>query len=91
MLILTCIYIYLSPQPLINASLTMILKTPYQGAQTTIYCAVAEELEGVSGRYFEDCQEKELERDYVKVEEMEERLWQVSAKMVGLNETPCYE
>ena len=76
-----------SPQPLINAMLTLILKTPHQGAQTTIYCAVAEELEGVSGRYFEDCQEKELERDYVKVKDTEERLWQVSAKMVGLSET----
>ena len=27
-------------------------KTPVQGAQTTIYCAVSEELEGVSGKYF---------------------------------------
>ena len=69
---------------MINASLMMILKTPYQGAQTTIYCAVSEELEGVSERYFEDCREKELEKEYVKVEETEERLWQVSADMVGL-------
>ena len=37
----------------------LIMKTPWQGAQTNIYCAVAEELEGVSGCYFADCKEKE--------------------------------
>ena len=26
--------------------------TPKEGAQTTIYCAIAPELEGVSGKYF---------------------------------------
>ena len=30
----------------------IIFKEAAQGAQTTIYCAVAEELEGVSGKYF---------------------------------------
>ena len=65
----------------------MIIKTPREGAQTTIYCAVAEELEGVSGRYFENCQEKELEKDFVKDRETEDRLWRVSAEMVGLNES----
>ena len=65
----------------------MIIKTPRERAQTTIYCAVAEELEGVSGRYFENCQEKELEKDFVKDRETEDRLWRVSAEMVGLNES----
>lgn len=72
-------------QPLISASLRMILKTPQQGAQTTIYCAVAEELKGVSGRYFEDCQEKELVKDFMKDRETEEKLWQLSMEMVGLS------
>ena len=76
---------FLSPQPPINASLMTILKMPYQGTQIAIYSAVAEELEGVSGRYFEHCREKDLEKNYVKVEMTEERLWQVSADMVGLN------
>ncbi|MBN3277866.1 RDH13 dehydrogenase, partial [Polyodon spathula] len=30
----------------------LLLKTPWQGAQTTIHCAVAEELEHTSGLYF---------------------------------------
>ena len=28
----------------------LVLKSPKQGAQTTIHCAVAEELDGVSGK-----------------------------------------
>jgi retinol dehydrogenase-14 len=27
-------------------------KTPLEGAQTTLYCALASELEGVSGKYY---------------------------------------
>ncbi|XP_014668004.1 PREDICTED: retinol dehydrogenase 13-like [Priapulus caudatus] len=47
--------------PLINNSIVRaltaplrwaIMLTPEQGAQTSIYCAVAEELEGVTGEYF---------------------------------------
>lgn len=32
------------------------LKTPEQGASTTVWAAVAPELEGVGGKYLEDCQ-----------------------------------
>lgn len=32
-------------------------KNPTEGAQTSIYLAVSEEVEGVSGRYFADCKE----------------------------------
>lgn len=30
----------------------LFFKTPKQGAQTTVHCAVAEELEDVTGQYF---------------------------------------
>ena len=30
----------------------LLIKTPKQGAQTSIYCAVSAELEGVTGLYF---------------------------------------
>jgi len=32
-----------------------LFKTPTEGAQTSIYCAVSEEVEGVNGKYFSDC------------------------------------
>ena len=63
----------------------LFLKTPCQGAQTTIYCAVAEELNGVSGKYFADCRETKLETAAATDEEAAERLWNISAKMVGLD------
>jgi hypothetical protein len=36
---------------------TSRLKTPGQGAATSVWAAVSQELEGVGGRYLEDCQE----------------------------------
>ncbi|CAK9304985.1 unnamed protein product [Gordionus sp. m RMFG-2023] len=42
---------------LFNKFGTIVFKNPYQGSQTTMYCALAPELEGVSGKYFGDCEE----------------------------------
>ncbi|KAL2084593.1 hypothetical protein ACEWY4_020111 [Coilia grayii] len=63
----------------------MFMKTPWEGAQTSIYCAVTEGLENKSGRYFSDCREKETSpegRDDVAAR----RLWEVSARLVGLSD-----
>ncbi|XP_065887759.1 retinol dehydrogenase 13-like [Dysidea avara] len=61
----------------------LMVKTPWQGAQTNIYCAVAEELEGVSGRYFADCKEKEPSPAALD-ELAAEQLWSLSIKLTGL-------
>ncbi|KAK3894217.1 hypothetical protein Pcinc_002014 [Petrolisthes cinctipes] len=53
------------------------------GAQTNIYLAVSEEVEGVSGRYFRDCKQvkpSKLARD----KDLAKRLWEVSEKAVKL-------
>ena len=71
---------------LVKLLLMLILKTPRQGAQTTIYCAVAEELEGVSGKYFGDCCEEQLVTTVSKDDQVAERLWNVSSEMVGLGQ-----
>lgn len=58
-------------------------KNPWQGAQTTIYCAVDESLKNSSGLYYSDCAPKEAApqgRDDVAAR----RLWDLSASMVGL-------
>ncbi|XP_028835198.1 retinol dehydrogenase 12 isoform X2 [Denticeps clupeoides] len=58
--------------------------TPWEGAQTSIYCAVTEGLECKSGCYFSDCAETEAApegRDDV----VARRLWEESARLVGLN------
>lgn len=62
----------------------LFFKTIHQGTQTTIYCAVSEELEGVSGRYYADCKETPLATRASKDRNMAEKLWDVSEKMVGL-------
>lgn len=37
---------------LLFAVFSMFLKTPKEGAQTSVYCAIAEELESISGKHF---------------------------------------
>ncbi|XP_060618468.2 retinol dehydrogenase 12-like isoform X2 [Anolis sagrei] len=63
--------------------LTFFLKTPWEGAQTSIYCAVAEELESVSGKYFSDCKPA-----YVwpqgRDDETARKLWDVSCELLGI-------
>jgi retinol dehydrogenase 14 len=59
------------------------MKTPAQGAATSIHLASAPELEQVTGRYFANRQPKrssKASRDLVAAA----RLWQVSAEWVGL-------
>ncbi|KAK9889708.1 hypothetical protein WA026_007091 [Henosepilachna vigintioctopunctata] len=61
-------------------------KTPEQGCQTTVFCAVAEELEGVSCRYFMDCSERGLSsgcHDEAKAK----KLWELSETFAGLQPT----
>ena len=64
----------------------LFTKTPWQGAQTTIYCAVSEEMEGVSGQYLSDCKIKKLANSQATDDSIAERLWEVSMQMVGLEE-----
>ena len=62
-----------------------VLKTPWQGAQTTIHCAVSDEVEGLSGQYFADCKPKKPCPEALD-DEIAERLWSVSSELVGLDE-----
>jgi retinol dehydrogenase 14 len=59
------------------------MKTPAQGAATSIYLASAPDLEQVTGRYFANSKPKRSsKRSYD--EAAAARLWQVSADLVGL-------
>ena len=60
-----------------------ITKSPEQGAQTTIHCAVAEEMEGVSGKYLADCAIKEPCKG-AQDDDAAKKLWDLSLKLVGL-------
>ena len=58
-------------------------KSPEQGAQTSIYCAVSEEMEGVSGKYLADCAIKEPSKG-AQDDDAAMKLWELSLKLVGL-------
>ena len=64
-------------QPLI----WLFFKTPQQGAQTTIYCAVDEQLKNISGHYYSDCKEKPL-LPHASNEKDAEKLWKISDELV---------
>ncbi|NXH18854.1 RDH12 dehydrogenase, partial [Bucco capensis] len=62
---------------------SFFLKTPQEGAQTSIYCAVAEELDSVTGQYFSDCQPAYVSprgRD----DETAKKLWSVSCELLHI-------
>lgn len=70
-------------------------KSPAQGAATQVWAAVGTNLEGKGGVYLEDCHVADAKvegvRDvgYAKAaydEESEKKLWEVSCKMVGVDE-----
>ncbi|XP_038607608.1 retinol dehydrogenase 13 isoform X2 [Tachyglossus aculeatus] len=65
----------------------LLVKSPRLAAQPSVYLAVAEELEGVSGKYFDSMREKEP-APQAQDEEVAKRLWVTSAQLVGLEETP---
>lgn len=58
-------------------------KSVVEGAQTSLYLACSEELNGVTGKYFYDCKEQGL-ASYITVPEEHKRLWEESAKIVKL-------
>jgi NAD(P)-dependent dehydrogenase (short-subunit alcohol dehydrogenase family) len=61
------------------------MRTPERGAATSVYLASSPEVEGVTGRYFVDSKPKRsAERSYDT--EVAERLWTISARLVGLAE-----
>jgi NAD(P)-dependent dehydrogenase (short-subunit alcohol dehydrogenase family) len=58
--------------------------SPAQGARTSVYLASSPRVEGVSGKYFVKCEEKQP-RKRAQDPEAARRLWQVSEDLVGLS------
>lgn len=60
------------------------LSTPEQGAQTSLYLATAPEIADVTGKYFDQRQEKKtvpLSYDTA----LQEQIWQISASLTGID------
>ena len=60
-------------------------KSPKEGAQTSIYCAVDEEAGQETGHYYSDCKKKEPQ-PLAKDKKLAKELWELSATLVGLSD-----
>ncbi|XP_013402366.1 WW domain-containing oxidoreductase [Lingula anatina] len=58
-------------------------KTVEQGAATSAYCAVAEELEGRGGFYFDNCQAAQPKSEAAVDPELAREVWKLSEKMLN--------
>ena len=88
--ILTNLQRYMPAETLNNIKSMPIWKTPEQGAATSVLVATSPELDGVGGRYFEDCQQAGLNEPgtrrgvaaHALDPESATRLWKVSTELV---------
>ncbi|XP_028822211.1 retinol dehydrogenase 13-like [Denticeps clupeoides] len=71
-------------QRLLIYPIMLLLKTPWEGAQTTIYCAVDEGEARNSGLYYSDCAPKQAAPQACD-DEAAEKLWALSSSMVHLS------
>jgi NAD(P)-dependent dehydrogenase (short-subunit alcohol dehydrogenase family) len=63
--------------------LTRFMTAPEKGARTSVYLATSPEVEGVTGRYFVNCREKQPAA-HATDPDTARRLWEISEKLVGL-------
>jgi NAD(P)-dependent dehydrogenase (short-subunit alcohol dehydrogenase family) len=70
--------------PITNIFLRLFFKDVREGAQTSIYLAVSEDVEGVSGKYFIDCKEAGASKSTLD-EGLAKKLWEKSEALVGLS------
>ncbi|XP_028997559.1 retinol dehydrogenase 14b [Betta splendens] len=72
-------------QPLLRLASLAFFKSPLEGAQTPLYLACSQEVQGVSGKCFANCKEEELMAKATD-EQAAKRLWDTSRSMVGLHD-----
>ncbi|XP_046401443.1 retinol dehydrogenase 13-like [Ischnura elegans] len=63
----------------------MFVRSPARGAQTTLYAALDESLEKVTGKYFSDCEEQEV-AEQGRDDAMAKWLWKVSERWTRLDD-----
>ena len=70
----------------IKALTSFVVKTPFEGAQTSLYCVLEDKIEGQSGLYYSDCDVKAPTRHGQDMEAAK-KLWEISEELVGLKES----
>jgi len=69
----------------LTALLRPLLRTPEQGAATSIWVATSPAVDGLTGRYFKNCREARSSVVTYDVA-LARRLWDVSARMTGVSD-----
>ncbi|XP_027488264.1 retinol dehydrogenase 12-like [Corapipo altera] len=64
------------------------VKSAEQGAASTIFCAVSEEAEGISGKYFDSSCRLALPSAPARDAALARKLWEASEQLTGLTEGP---
>jgi retinol dehydrogenase-13 len=64
----------------------LLLRSPSQGAETAVFCAVSEKVKGVSGRHFRDGRETPLSLPASLDSAAAQRLWDISSSLTGLTD-----
>lgn len=67
---------------LLQKTVMLFMKTPEQGAQTSLYAATSPEAAGRNGAYYADCREKQP-APHCRDEATARELWSVSEKLTG--------
>ncbi|KAF6721580.1 Dehydrogenase/reductase SDR family member 13 [Oryzias melastigma] len=70
-------------QMVLTSASIFFFKNAEQGCQTTLHCALQEDIEHLSGRYFSNCTVREV---YAKAKDdaAAKKLWELSERMCGL-------
>ena len=68
----------------ISHAVRPFLKTPEQGARTSIYLASSSDIDGVTGQFFVNSMPKHANQVAYDAD-MTARLWEVSAGLVGMS------
>jgi len=64
--------------------ISLFLKSPLEGSQTVVYCAVSETLDEESGGYYTDCTESKW-TDISRAYSVTKKMWEVSEELTKLN------
>ncbi|XP_077092772.1 retinol dehydrogenase 14a [Siphateles boraxobius] len=77
------VHIPLLVKPLFNLASRAFFKSPEEGAQTSIYLACSDDVDGLHGKCFANCLEEQLLAKATD-EEVAKKLWDISEVMVGI-------
>ncbi|TRY60168.1 hypothetical protein DNTS_003738 [Danionella cerebrum] len=77
------VHIPLLVKPLFNLASLAFFKSPEEGAQTSVYLACSDDVDGSQGKCFANCSEEHLLAKATD-QEVAKKLWDISEVMVGI-------